>query len=48
LKAKPKFRKAVSKLNYKGFVPEKNDTLASIKAKKIAGKFATLEANGLK
>jgi autotransporter-associated beta strand protein len=30
------------------FVPEKNDTLASIKAKKIAGKFATLEANGLK
>jgi autotransporter-associated beta strand protein len=31
-----------------GFVPEKNDTLASIKAKKIAGKFATLKANGLK
>jgi autotransporter-associated beta strand protein len=31
-----------------GFVPEKNDTLTSLKAKKIAGKFATLNANGLK
>jgi len=31
-----------------GFVPEVNDTLASISAKKIAGKFATLKANGLK
>jgi autotransporter-associated beta strand protein len=31
-----------------GYVPEKNDTLASISAKKIAGKFATLKANGLK
>jgi len=31
-----------------GFVPEKKDTLTSIQAQKLAGKFATLKANGLK
>jgi autotransporter-associated beta strand protein len=49
VEGKAKILEGTVKIELKNsFMPEKNDTLASIKAKKIAGKFATLEANGLK